>query len=71
MRAWTGLEGKTPDLLPVIGPSARASGVFHIFGFSGHGFELVPLVGEIVADCITYGRSRYDIGSFDVARLLT
>jgi len=71
VRAWTGLEGKTPDLLPVIGPSARASGVFHIFGFSGHGFELVPLVGEIVADCITYGRSRYDIGSFDVARLLT
>jgi len=70
VRAWTGLEGKTPDLLPVIGPSACAPGLYHMFGFSGHGFELVPVVGEIIADYITQGRSEHDIGPFNVARLL-
>ncbi|MBB2187280.1 FAD-binding oxidoreductase [Gluconacetobacter liquefaciens] len=69
VRAWAGLEGAPADLLPVIGPSVRAPGIFHMFGFSGHGFELVPVVGEIVADWITRGRSSHDIGAFDVARL--
>ncbi|MCR2702816.1 FAD-dependent oxidoreductase, partial [Salmonella enterica] len=45
VRVWAGLEAKTDDMLPVIGPSPNAPGVLHAFGFSGHGFELVPVVG--------------------------
>jgi sarcosine oxidase len=31
-------------------------------GFSGHGFKFSPVVGEVVADLVTEGRSRLDIG---------
>ncbi|MEO0821741.1 MAG: FAD-dependent oxidoreductase [Pseudomonadota bacterium] len=47
-RAWGGIEGYTPDDLPVIGPGA-AEGVVHAFGFSAHGFQLGPAAGRVVA----------------------
>ncbi len=49
LRTWTGLEGKTPDGVPYIGPSAANPGLWHVFGFCGHGFQLAPAVGEAVA----------------------
>ena len=52
VRAWAGIEGYTPDALPVIGPG-REDGVIHAFGFSAHGFQLAPAVGELVADLVT------------------
>jgi len=48
VRAWAGIEGYTPDNLPVIS-SGGAAGVVHAFGFSAHGFQLAPAVGGIVA----------------------
>lgn len=47
-RLWAGIEGYTPDNLPVIG-RGQAEGVVHCFGFSAHGFQLAPAVGAIVA----------------------
>ena len=49
VRTWTGLEGKPPDSIPFIGPSSQHPGLWHVFGFSGHGFQLAPAVGEVVA----------------------
>lgn len=37
-------------------------------GFSGHGFKFVPVVGEILADLVTDGATRHDIGMFRLAR---
>src|ERR1700682_541210 len=34
VRAWAGIEAKTADGLPVLGPSARHLGLYHPFGFS-------------------------------------
>jgi sarcosine oxidase, subunit beta len=48
VRAWAGIEGYTPDNLPVISRGS-ADGVVHAFGFSAHGFQLAPAVGGIVA----------------------
>jgi sarcosine oxidase subunit beta len=70
-RAWTGIEAKTEDLLPVIGQSPNAPGVFHAFGFSGHGFQLVPVVGAIIADLVVRGGTRLPIGAFAAERLMT
>ncbi|WP_294929635.1 FAD-dependent oxidoreductase [uncultured Paracoccus sp.] len=53
-RCWSGIEGKTQDLLPVICP-ARAEGLFHAFGFSGHGFQLVPAAGAAIAEMVITG----------------
>jgi len=70
-RAWAGLEAKTTDLLPVIGPSPGAPGVFHVFGFSGHGFQLVPAVGMAVAELVTQGGTNRPIAAFAAERLIT
>jgi sarcosine oxidase subunit beta len=70
-RTWAGIEAKTRDLLPVIGPSPKAAGVFHVFGFSGHGFQLVPVVGAIVCDLIVEGRTDRDIAAFAPSRLMS
>ena len=69
-RAWAGLEAKTADLLPVIGPSPGAPGVFHVFGFSGHGFQLVPAVGAAVAELVTQGGTNRPIAAFAAQRLM-
>jgi sarcosine oxidase subunit beta len=70
VRAWTGMEAKTKDLLPAIGRSPAAPGVFHVFGFSGHGFQLVPVVGAIVADLIVHGGTNRVISDFEPGRLI-
>ncbi|MBB5695422.1 NAD(P)/FAD-dependent oxidoreductase [Muricoccus pecuniae] len=68
VHAWAGIEGVTPDDIPVIGPSALAEGVIHAFGFCGHGFELGPLVGDIVAQLATQGSTNRPIAAFAPAR---
>lgn len=71
VRAWAGMEAATADLLPVIGPSHRAPGLIHAFGFSGHGFQLVPSVGRVIADLAETGRTRTELSAFDPGRLAT
>jgi sarcosine oxidase subunit beta len=68
-RTWTGIEAKTRDLLPVIGQSDNAEGFWHAFGFSGHGFQLVPVVGSIIADLVTTGSTARPIAAFAARRL--
>jgi sarcosine oxidase subunit beta len=65
------MEAKTEDLLPVIGPSPNAPGVIHVFGFSGHGFQLVPVVGAIVSDLLVHGRTDRQVEAFAAERLMT
>lgn len=70
VRVWSGLEAKTADLVPVVGPAVNAPGVFHAFGYSGHGFELVPVVGATLADLIVNGSTRRAIGALNAQRLM-
>lgn len=67
-RAWSGVEGYLPDLLPVIGESSTTKGVIHAFGFSGHGFQMAPAVGRLVADLIVKGKSEFQLAPFAVER---
>ncbi|TCR64922.1 FAD-dependent oxidoreductase [Bosea sp. BK604] len=69
-RCWTGIEAETSDHIPVIGLSPNAPGLVHAFGFSGHGFQLVPVVGSILADLLTEGRTRREIAAFAPRRLM-
>jgi sarcosine oxidase, subunit beta len=48
-RGWAGIEAFLPDDLPVLGPVAGIAGLLVAAGFSGHGFALSPVVGEILA----------------------
>jgi sarcosine oxidase subunit beta len=67
-RGWAGIEARMPDDIPVIGPSSTQPGVFHAFGFSAHGFELAPIVGRILAELITTGRTDLPIAPFAITR---
>lgn len=68
IRTWSGLEGAMPDGIPVIGPSRTTPGLVHAFGFSGHGFQLGPGMGEILASLALDGRSDAPLGPFAIGR---
>jgi sarcosine oxidase subunit beta len=57
-----------PDDLPVIGQSPTISGLFHAFGFSGHGFMLAPAVGAVLAELILDGHSATSLAGLEPER---
>ncbi len=67
VRTWAGIEAFMPDHLPVIGPSQQ-EGLFHAFGFSAHGFQLSPVVGQIIAQLVEDGKSELPIEAFSINR---
>ena len=68
IRSWAGIEGQMPDLIPVIGFSRTTPNLVHAFGFSGHGFQLGPVIGIIIAELIRTGRSESPLDAFDIGR---
>ena len=68
VRTWAGLEARMPDDIPVIGPSLAAPNLWHAFGFSGHGFQLSPIVGSLLADLMMEGKSPLPLEPFRAGR---
>jgi glycine/D-amino acid oxidase-like deaminating enzyme len=68
VRCWAGIEARMPDDIPVIGPSSTGEGVFHAFGFSAHGSAHGPIVGAIIAELITGGKTNVPIAPFRIDR---
>jgi sarcosine oxidase subunit beta len=63
-RSWTGTEARTPDEIPVIGESRTTPGLFHSFGYSGHGFQLGPAAGAAVAEMMARGATNLPVAPF-------
>ncbi len=68
IRQWSGSEGYVADMLPVMGRSHTTPGLFHAFGFCGHGFQLGPGVGDAMAELILSGRCETPLAPFDIGR---
>jgi sarcosine oxidase subunit beta len=68
IRSWSGIEGYLPDDIPIMGPSARVPGLYYAFGFCGHGFQLGPGVGDVMAELIDRGATATPIAPFAIAR---
>ncbi|MFO1207916.1 MAG: FAD-binding oxidoreductase [Amaricoccus sp.] len=68
IRTWSGCEGYLSDMLPVMGPSGTTPGLFHAFGFCGHGFQLGPAVGDAMAELIATGACQTPLADFDIKR---
>ncbi|MDP9792079.1 sarcosine oxidase [Catenuloplanes nepalensis] len=64
LRAKTCMYTNTPDEHFVIAAHPQHGTVTVACGFSGHGFKFVPVVGEILADLATTGRTAHPIGLF-------
>ena len=68
IRVWSGIEGYMEDNLPVMGASPSVDGLYYAFGFSGHGFQLGPGVGDVMAELIATGATSTPISPFGIGR---
>ncbi len=65
-RAFTGLYETTPDWQPIID---QLPGNIHVaVGFSGHGFKLAPVIGDIVADAVAGKPTNQEVDIFRLSR---
>jgi sarcosine oxidase subunit beta len=67
-QVWGGLLDLTPDALPVIERSREVGGLIIAAGFSGHGFCLGPITGQILADLACFGTTELPTAAFQLAR---
>lgn len=68
VRTWSGIEGKLPDSIPVVGPSEIIPHLYHAFGFSGHGFQLGPAVGVVLSELALDGETPTPIDGLSISR---
>lgn len=69
--AWAGVIDSTPDGNPVIDGSPGPEGLILAAGFSGHGYGLVPTVGNIVADLVSRTEPKFNLQPFRLCRFAT
>jgi len=67
-RSWVGLEGLTPDEMPIVD---HVAGVFVAAGFCGHGFAIGPVVGQLLSEWLLDGRPSLDLSAFRLDRFLS
>ena len=58
----------TPEHDPVVGRHPSCPGAVVACGFSGHGFKLTPVLGEVLADLVLDGATTYDLSLLDPLR---
>ena len=66
--SWWGYYEMSPDHNALVGRAPEPEGFFYATGFSGHGFQQAPAVGEHVAELIVGREPTLDLSAFDVAR---
>jgi sarcosine oxidase subunit beta len=64
-RSWVGLEGLTPDEMPIID---RVEGIHLAAGFCGHGFAIGPVVGQLLSEWLLDGKPSLDLSAFRSSR---
>jgi len=67
-KGWGGLYTITPDENPIIGEDPNIEGFYNAIGFSGHGFQHGPAVGQLLSDLIVHGSTEYDLAPFFLER---
>ncbi len=67
-RIWAGNIDSTPDAVPVVGDVESPKGFIFATGFSGHGFALGPIVGQLISELIIDGEPYIDISEMNYHR---
>lgn len=65
---YSGIWGVTPDYQPIIDHLHHVPGLYCAVGFSGHGYKLSPIVGELVSQLIL-GKSNPSVDKLNLFRL--
>ena len=66
--SWWGYYEMSPDHNALVGRAADPENLFYATGFSGHGFQQAPAVGEHVAELVAGSEPTLDLSAFDVGR---
>lgn len=65
---WAGLYETTPDHQAIIGWDTEVRGLFHVTGFSGHGFMHAPAAGVVTSEILAGVKPTIDISSLGPER---
>ena len=68
LRTWAGTLENTPDKVPIIGPVEGIQGYILASGFSGHGFCLGPIAGQLLSELIVDGEPSLPLHEFRLSR---
>ncbi len=64
IRCWTAFEGSIKDKVPIAGASTKVSGLFHVCGFSAHGFQLAPIMGRVMSQIVLGKKPQLPLDDF-------
>jgi sarcosine oxidase subunit beta len=67
-RVWVGVEALAADEVPILGPLPGVENLTVAAGFSGHGFALSPIIGQVIAELIVDGASSVPIDALGLER---
>lgn len=67
-RSWVGVEGICADEVPIIGAVPGYEGMIIAAGFSGHGYALSPITGQLVAELVLDGAPSISLDAFSAER---
>ncbi|HEX9551180.1 MAG TPA: FAD-binding oxidoreductase [Candidatus Limnocylindrales bacterium] len=67
-RSWVGLYEMTPDHHAILGPVEGLGGLWLANGFSGHGFQHAPIVGQVIAQLATGTPPTVDVSALRLER---
>ena len=65
---WWGYYEMSPDHNAIVGQTADPQGLVYATGFSGHGFQQGPVIGEHVADLALGRPTMFDLSPFALER---
>lgn len=66
--SWWGWYDVSPDWNALVGEATELSRFFYATGFSGHGFQQAPAVGEHIAELVTGRTPTLDLSAFSAQR---
>ncbi|UJL45798.1 N-methyl-L-tryptophan oxidase [Virgibacillus sp. NKC19-16] len=64
------MEVYTNDKHPIIGNMPNNKNIVALTGFSGHGFKMAPVIGEIGASLLFNGKTDFKLDQFSPSRFL-
>jgi len=68
--SWAGFYEMSPDRNAIVGEAAEPSRFLYATGFSGHGFQQSPAVGEHLAELVAGREPTLDLSAFALERFV-
>lgn len=68
LRTWIGLEALCIDEVPVMGLVPGIDNLTIAAGFSGHGFALSPITGQLISELLLDGTPSLSLDAFSISR---